>query len=120
MKGTVDDELRALLEVDLFSEPDGNNTILLAWIDTAFNGGLVLPQSEIVRLGLKPYSSTSAILANGEQVELATYTCYIDWFGKLYRTQVVANEGTHPLLGTQLLDGHDLHVSYKGRTVTLD
>ncbi len=29
-------------------------------------------------------------------------------------------EGAHPLLGTMLLDGHDLQVSYKRRTVTLN
>jgi len=40
--------------------------------------------------------------------------------GKEYRTQVVANEGAHPLLGTMLLDGHDLSVSYKRRQLTLD
>jgi len=71
-------------------------------------------------LGLKEYSSTPAILADGQQVELPTYTCYLDWFGKKYRTQVVANEGAHPLLGTMLLDGHDLSVSYKKQTLTLD
>jgi predicted aspartyl protease len=66
------------------------------------------------------YSSTPAILADGQQVELSTYTCYLDWFGKEYRTQIVANDGASPLLGTMLLDGHDLAVSYKRRTVTLD
>jgi clan AA aspartic protease len=89
-------------------------------LDTAFNGGLVLPREEIERLGLQEYSSTSAVLADGQQVELPTYTCYLDWFGKEYRTQIIANEGSHPLPGTMLLDGHDLSVSYKQRQVTLD
>jgi len=93
---------------------------VVAWIDTAFNGGLVLPRQEIERLGLSETSSTSAILADGKQVELPTYTCYLEWFGKEVRTQVVANEGATPLLGTMLLDGHDLVISYKRKTLTLD
>ncbi len=120
MNGTVDDDLRALLEVQIASTPNGDRATVLVWVDTAFNGGLVLPRHEIRQLGLKEYSSTSAILADGQQVELPTYTCYLEWFGREYRTQIVANEGTHPLLGTMLLDGHELKVSYTRRTVTLD
>ena len=92
----------------------------MVWVDTAFNGGLVLPRKEIDALELKEYSSTPAILADGQQVELPTFTCYLEWFGNKYRTQIVANDGAHPLLGTMLLDGHDLRVSYKSKTVELD
>jgi len=120
MNGTVDDNLRALLEVQIGSTPNGPKSTVLVWVDTAFNDGLVLPRHEIQRLGLNEYSSTPAILADGQQVELPTYTCHLDWFGREYRTQIVANEGAPPLLGTMLLDGHDLAVSYKRRTVTLD
>lgn len=120
MNGIVDDELRALLEVQVGFAPHAPKSSVLAWVDTAFNGGLVLPRQEIERLGLKEYSSASAILADGQQVELPTYTCYLDWFGKEYRTQIVANDGAHPLLGTMLLDGHDLAVSYKHRKLTLE
>lgn len=120
MNGTVDDDLRALLEVQISGSPNGDKSTVVVWVDTAFNGGLVLPRHEIQRLCLKAYSSTPAILADGQRVELPTYTCYLDWFGRVYRTQVVDNDGTHPLLGTMLLDGHDLHVSYNRREVTLD
>jgi clan AA aspartic protease len=120
VNGNVDDDLRASLEVQIGSAPNGAKSTVLVWVDTAFNGGLVLPRHEVQRLGLQKYSSTPAILADGQQVELPTYTCYLDWFGLEYRTQIVANEGAHPLLGTMLLDGHDLHISYKRRTVTLD
>jgi hypothetical protein len=54
------------------------------------------------------------------QVELPTFTCYLEWFGKEYRTQILANDGAHPLLGTTLLDGHDLSVSYTRKIVELD
>ena len=119
MKGSVDQELRALLEVTVSATPEGEPTTLLVWVDTAFNGGLVLPSSEVQRLGLQQASSTAAVLADGQQVQLATYTCYLDWFGQQYRTQVVAGEGSHPLLGTQLLDGRHLQIDYSRRTVSL-
>ena len=120
MKGVVDGELRALLEVEVGGLPNGPKLPVTVWVDTAFNGGLVLPRHEIERLNLKEYSSTAAVLADGQQVELPTYTCYLDWFGKEYRTQIVANQGSNPLLGTMLLDGHDLVVSYKLKTLSLD
>ena len=120
MKGVVDDELRALLEVNIGSVSNEPKSSVAVWIDTAFNGGLVLPRQEIERLGLKQYSSTPAILADGQEVELPTYTCYLEWFGKEYRTQVVGNQGANPLLGTSLLDGHDLAISYKRKSIDLD
>lgn len=120
MNGFVDAELRALLEVQIGGTRQGAKTTVVVWVDTAFNGGLVLPRQEIERLGLKEYSSTPATLADGQQVELPTFTCFLNWFGKEYRTQVVANDGAKPLLGTALLAGHDLSISYKRKTVTLD
>ena len=75
MNGFVDDELWALLEVRIGAEPNGIKLPLLAWIDTAFNGGWVLPRNEIERLDLQEYSSAPAILADGQQVELPTFTC---------------------------------------------
>ena len=119
MKGIVDEDLRALIDVLIGSLPNGEKSTVVVWIDTAFNGGLVLPLEEIVKLGLQEYSSTSAILADGQHVELPTFTCYLEWFGKEYRTQVLANDGTNPLLGTMLLDGHDLAISYKDKSLTL-
>lgn len=120
MNGHVDEDLRALLEVSVGATRNGPKSSVVCWVDTAFNGGLVLPREEISRLGLKESSSTSAILADGQQVELPTYSCFLEWFGKEYRTQVVANEGAHPLLGTMLLKGRDLAISYKRQTLTLD
>jgi clan AA aspartic protease len=93
---------------------------LLVWIDTAFNGGLVIPNTQIEALGLKKASSVEAILADGQLTELPTYNCVIDWFGNEYHTQVVANEGRLPLLGTMLLDQHRLIVDYASRTLILE
>ena len=120
MKGFVDADLRALVEVVIAASPGGEMQQLQAWIDTAFNGGLVIPHSQIERLGLREATSTRAVLADGNQVDLPTYTCYLEWFGGIYRTQVVANEGHYALLGTMLLAERDLTVSYRRRTVAID
>lgn len=79
MNGFVDDELRALLEVQIGATAVSVTSGVVAWIDTAFNGGLVLPRNESERLELKECSSTPAILADGQQVELPMFTCYLDW-----------------------------------------
>jgi len=120
VKGIVDDDLRALVDVVLRASPDGVDHTIRVWVDTAFNGGLVIPRHEIDRRGLREYTSTPAILADGKQVDMPTFTCYIEWFGSVYRTQVVANDGEHPLLGTMLLADRDLAISYKRKTVSLD
>jgi clan AA aspartic protease len=93
---------------------------MLVWIDTAFNGGLVIPRKQILSLGLELESSAEAILADGNMVELETFACFIDWFGSTYETQIVANEGAFPLLGTQLLSGHKLEIDYAAQSVLLE
>lgn len=45
---------------------------------------------------------------------------WIDTAFKTFRTQVVANEGTFPLLGTMLLDGRRLIVDYGVKTTVLE
>lgn len=119
MKGLVDDKLRALIRVPVSSSMDGKRKELTAWIDTAFNGGLVIPKQQIIELGLVQESAAEAILADGQSVELETYQCFVDWFGATYETQVAANESEFPLLGTQLLDGHELKVNYRDKTIEL-
>lgn len=120
MNGVVDNELRALLVVPVSSRRGGRKVALQVWVDTAFNGGLVIPRNQIVELGLSKASSTQAVLADGSLVELETYACYLEWFGNEYRTQVIANDGQFPLLGTMLLATRRLLVDYAQRSLTLE
>lgn len=119
MKGFVDDQLRALLRVPVSASRDGNRTDILVWIDTAFNGGLVIPRKQIAELGFVKESSAEAILADGHAVELETFACFFDWFSNSYETQIVASDGEYPLLGTMLLAGHRLDIDYEAKTVEL-
>ena len=66
MNGIVDDQLRALIDVPVSASPKGPRQRVKSWIDTAFNGGLVISRDQIESLGLKPASSTEAILADGQ------------------------------------------------------
>ena len=119
MNGFVDDNLRALVRIQVSASRDGKSDDIVVWIDTAFNGGLVIPRRQIAELGLVKQSSAEAILADGHFVELETFACFLDWFGNSYETQVVANDGEYPLLGTMLLEGHHLVIDYASTTVEL-
>ena len=119
MIGFVDDKLRALVRIQVSASRDGKRDEIVVWIDTAFNGGLVIPRSQIAELGLIKQSSAEAILADGHTVELETFACFLDWFGNSYETQVVANDGEYPLLGTMLLEGHCLVIDYAAKRVEL-
>ncbi len=119
MKGIVDDQLRALITLPVSRTRNGPRKEILAWVDTAFNGGLVLPKHLITDLGLAQESSAEAILADGSLVQLETFACFFEWFGDSYETQIVANDGKFPLLGTILLNQHRLIVDYDDHTVEL-
>ena len=120
MNGIVDESLRALLDVSVAAAKDAPKQVLTAWIDTAFNGGLVIPRQHIEHLGLKQASTTQATLADGHSVDLETFTCHLEWSGDVYRTQVVSNDGEFALLGTLLLADRKLTIDYKSKTVVLD
>jgi clan AA aspartic protease len=119
VNGWVDDQLRALISVPVAATKAGPQTEVAAWIDTAFNGGLAIPRKQVEQLGLIQESSAEAILADGQTVQLETYVCFIDWFGATYETQVVANDGTYPLLGTMMLEHRKVEIDYEAKTVTL-
>ena len=120
MKGTVDSGGRSLLTVELRSSDQSTNTQIDVWIDTGFTGDLVIPQSAIDALGLRRSSSIDAVLADGSQTELNTYSCLIKWFGYERNLEVIANDGEYPLLGVGLLLGLELRVDYRNLKLTLE
>jgi clan AA aspartic protease len=119
VNGSVDDQLRALLTVPVSASRDGQRTDLVAWIDTAFNGGLAIPRERVAELALSKQSSAEAILADGRCVELEAFACYLDWFGNTYETQVAASDGEYALLGTTLLNGRRLAIDYAAKTAEI-
>lgn len=120
MKGIIDDFGRALVEIDIRSAVDGTASRVDAWVDTGFTGDLAMSMSVIDSLELNVSGSVDAILADGSLIELPTYTCFIDWFGKQRRLEVVANNGEYPLLGVGLLLGRELRANYATLKLSLE
>ncbi len=120
MNGNVDSYGRAIVTVLIRSSDVASVHEIQAWIDTGFNGDLVLAQQQIDDLELPPLGTLKAILADGSEVALQRYTCQIDWFGEERELEVIANDGEYPLLGVGLLVGHDLHISYRTSRVTIE
>lgn len=120
MNGHVDPYGRALITVSI-RPPDADDWHdVKVWIDTGFNGDLVLPQQRIEELALPQSGTVKAILADGSEVAMKRYACLINWFGEERDLELVANDGEYPLLGVGLLIGHDLHVSYRTGAIVVD
>lgn len=120
MNGHVDEHGRALITVSLRPPDAADAHEIEVWIDTGFNGDLVLPKKQIDDLGLPQSGTVKGILADGSEIALKRYACLIDWFDEERELEVVANEGEFPLLGVALLVGHDLHISYRSADLTID
>jgi len=119
MNGHVDKYGRAIVTVSIRQSDVAASHDIEVWIDTGFNGDLVLPQYRIGDLELPQSGTLKAVLADGSEVVLQRYTCLIDWFGKERELEVVANDGEYPLLGVGLLTGYDLHISYRSGSITI-
>jgi clan AA aspartic protease len=120
MRGSIDGSGRALLGIRVASEPTPQPVAIQAWIDTGFTGELVLPQQLVDSLTLHQSGTVDAILADGSQIEVKTYTCFVHWFGEKRRLEVVANDGNYPLLGVGLLLGFELRANYQTMDLVLD
>lgn len=119
MNGRVDSFGRALVIVAVRPTETADLHEIEVWIDTGFNGDLVVPRQQIDELKLPQSGTLMAMLADGSEVALQRYTCLIDWFGEERTLEVVARDGNVPLLGVGLLAGHDLHISYRAGNVTI-
>jgi clan AA aspartic protease len=120
MNGRVDDSGRALVAVNIRPDANAAATEVEVWIDTGFTGDLVLPMLLIDALALPQSATIKAILADGSEMMMQTFSCLIDWFDELRELEVIANEGKYPLLGVGLLEGHNLRVSYRSRDIVID
>lgn len=119
MKAWVDQENRAMVEVCVANHARSERQTIHAWIDTAFDGHLVMPTSEIERLSLNVLADTDAVLADGTTTRLRCYYCVVDWMNQIIPVQVVENIGNLPLIGTALLSKVDLRINYRTGVCTL-
>lgn len=120
MNGIVDLKGRSLLPVNFRVLADGPDLPLQAWVDTGFTGELVMPRSQINRLGLTRGMMVDAILGDGRETRLDAFVGWVDWFGELRAVEVLASEEHSTLLGVGLLLGHRLVVDYRTLELALD
>ena len=120
MNGTVDEFGRALVTLTIRANQDAESTNIHAWIDTAFNGELVIPRRMVEAAELEQTAGIDARLADGNAVTLESFTCILNWFGEDKAVEVIASDGEFPLLGIGLLVGHRLIVDYPELTVTIE
>jgi hypothetical protein len=74
---------------------------------------------DAARLKLSQSSAVMAGLADGKQVVLDTFTCFVEWFGELKQVEVVESECQCALLGTGLLRECRVEIDYPLRTVSI-
>ena len=120
MNGIVDEFGRAMVKIDLWSATCGERIETTVWVDTAFNGELVIPRALVTAAGFEQSAGIRARLADGNEVTLEVYACELDWFGSRRAVEVIANDGEFPLLGIGLLIGHRLTIDYTDLTVTIE
>ena len=119
MKAWVDEENRAMVEVQVANHARTERQPIQAWIDTACDGYLVMPKSEIERLSVAVLADTDAVLADGSTARLRCYYCVVEWLEQIVPVQVVENIGNLLLVGTALLAKVDLRINYRTRECTL-
>jgi len=89
-------------------------------IDTGFTNFLSLPQAAVTVLGLPFVYDMYANLADNSTVILPVHQATIIWNGEEREVDVLAT-GRLPLLGTALLDDHELVIQFtKGGLVTIE
>jgi clan AA aspartic protease len=89
-------------------------------IDTAYNGWMRLPPSQVTALGLPLKVQRRVLLADGSTQILNSHNATVIWDGQPRVIEVDAID-TLPLVGTALLQGHELRVKFViGGTVTIE
>jgi len=90
-----------------------------ALLDTGFSGSLSLPLSMVTALSLPFWNYLSAGLADGSVVRMAVHTAVVLWNGTERDVGVMVSERQR-LLGTALLDGHEVMIRFAdGDLVTI-
>ena len=89
--------------------PAGQARDIEAVVDTGYAGFLTLPTTLVEELGL-PFAHTGrARLANDDRISFSVHHATVLWDGQPRRIKTDVT-GSTPLLGMELLDGHDLHI----------
>jgi clan AA aspartic protease len=99
--------------------PTGLDATVEAILDTGFNGFLTLPASAIASLGLPFRNYFRAGLGDGSIVQLDVHAGVVMWNGVRRDVEVLLTN-RQPLLGTALLNGHEVTIRFaEGDSITI-
>ncbi len=89
-------------------------------VDTGFTGFLTLPSQVVAALQLPFKYNLPAYLADGSSTKTGVYDATILWNSVQRDIELLLMNG-RPLLGTALLDGHDVNIQFvDGGLVTIE
>ena len=120
MRGVVNESGCAMVRLDLRPTAEGEVQAIEAWIGTGFTGELALPRNLIRNWALPAGGLVRAILADGSESMATTYLAHLDWFGEIRPIEVIAIDGSVPLLGVLLLLGCCLKVDYTAMNLSIE
>ena len=109
----------ALLDV-VFRLPDQPDLQIECVIDTGFIGYITLPLPAVLAMNLPFLRRMPINLADNSTILVEVYVAKIVWNGEEREEEVLAT-GRRPLIGTLLLDGHELNIQFiEGRPVIVN
>ncbi len=119
ISGIVNDRLEAVVELPV-SSPAGQTSDIKAIVDTGYNGFLMLPTAVVNELGLLYAGKVTVILADGNRTDLPLFRVQLIWDDQPMSITVAAS-GPVPLVGMELLEGHNLNIDvHSGGSVQIN
>ncbi len=104
----------------MFRIPNRSDIPIDFVVDTGFTDELCLPPEAVALLRLRFKYAMPVNLADNSEVTLPVHEAIILWNGEEREVRVMAT-GRRPLLGTSLMDEHELVVQFtEGGLVTID
>jgi clan AA aspartic protease len=116
--GTVTSSYEPVVRLAILG-PQGQSQEIEAVVDTGFTGSFTLPPDLIATLGLMPRGQGLGVLADGQRIRFEIFEAEVLWDTQPRRITVYAADST-PLLGMDLLDGHELTMQiFQGGTLSI-
>ncbi len=120
VEGRIDETGHPLLELEVRSTPSSPGQVVPLWIDTAFTGEPVLPDSVVEKLSLPVGDSIRTVYADGREAVCSTFRATIEWFGEQRAVEVISTRNPHGLLGLQLLLNRRLILDFRDLRFSMD
>ena len=104
--GFITPDLKAVLRLRVLDAEEAEQECEV-FVDTGFNGSLLLPRDFVARLGLVPHAESTARFADGHEATLEACRMKV-WIGHQWQDVVILVSDGEPLLGMRLMLGHQL------------